>query len=1315
MELINMNGIATTSKHTSLCAVLIFIMSLTFNHGHAYEVHSINRAEILNGGDISCLLQDHNGYLWIGTHNGLKFYDGYSVIQVDEERRATLRNGKLTVLSLQEDRNNNLWVGTYAGYQLYDEQRNWIDANQRLSSMGFPSDKSNILHVDNEGNLYMVTADSLYKYHFDNSQILKLALPRGEKFRAYNHIIQSHGHDIYLLHGDDLFSLDLRFHVWQKDSLPTMSSTVFGENPSSDQHSRCYVDHEGTVWVYSFFSEHIYFKPGRNSKWQRLILDSSYPTNQNKPDNAIRNISQSPDGKIWIATSRRGLFCCDKTTLQTEHICDGNINCLLPDNKGTIWIGYYKSGIRYLHYHQDKPSRAEICGDITSLYVDDDGTRWIGTDGNGLWKELADGSLERTDLPSYTITDLRRSPIDGSLWIGTYNHGLFQRRNDGTTVSYNNTDGSTPHNIVQRLTIDKRGKVWVSANFGDFYCLDPATKTYKTVRDKSGESLLGIALQYDSARNKVLMGSYYGIWEQDIDGAGRRILGVRNDSIPFYEATILSIKIDEARPLIWLGHRQGITAWDLQADTLYSLTKDEGLMDNHVQSIIQDQDYRIWVSTVRGLSTIEALRDIDGQWEFSIRSFPASADSYHKTFNANSAAITDDGNLLLGTSQGYVIYDMTELLSSDANIPVAHITSISSGGKFIKLSPEIRLKSEQQPITVSLYTGNPLDAENVKFSYNLEGLNDSWIQTHERTINLLSLPVGQYRLRVKASYPGNEWGQEDSVRLIIEPPFLLSSGMIAVYIVSSMALILLVFLVLRWRQQLKAIAVEQEMKRDQQIQLAEMKLQFFTNVSHDLRTPLTLIISPLQKLLSQNLPQEVHKSLEMIDNNAHQLLNQITTLLDFRKIDSGSESLILCTPQNIVLFIREQCDAFYTLASSRNIKISISSTVNSITMAFDVDKIRKIVYNIMSNAIKYSPDNSVIHVLIENKDNDCIVKIADQGPGIPADQQEKVFSRFYQIAASHSQPGSGIGLHIVNQYVKMHGGRVWIEDNKPHGAVFCFNIPVSDSATVKDPERPPLNPSISQSDKFCILIVDDNTDLCQFISESLRDRYYVICANDGIEALEKIQAHDVHLVVSDVMMPRMDGLELCNTIKSRIEWSHIPVLLLTAKTANQSVLEGLQQGADDYLTKPFDIEILQLRINKFIEWEQRCQSHFDLHRDKSIVKEITITHIDEEFVKKAISLVEENIADAKFGVEELCSALCMSRSNLYKKLCAITGKSTFDFIRSIRMKKAQQMIINCDMRISEIAYSVGYNSLKTFTENFKQEFGVTPTEYRSKM
>jgi signal transduction histidine kinase/CheY-like chemotaxis protein len=619
---------------------------------------------------------------------------------------------------------------------------------------------------------------------------------------------------------------------------------------------------------------------------------------------------------------------------------------------------------------------------------------------------------------------------------------------------------------------------------------------------------------------------------------------------------------------------------------------------------------------------------------------------------------------------------------------------------------ELNLKYNDRLVTLEFTTADLINANKVKYRYEIEGFNNQWVTTKRNEIVITSLPAGKYRLLVEACNSDGIWNNDAKVLLInVAPPFYFSYWAIMLYIL--VALVMVLYLIYRGKRR-------QQVKLEQQIN--EMKLRFFTNISHDLRTPLTLIITPLQTLLKDMTDDSLKKKLEVMFKNAQQLLSLINSLLDFRKLDVGAEVLHL-KPGNIVDLVREIYSSFAVYATERKINFILNSSHENLWVEYDQDKIHKSIMNLLSNAFKYTPNGGIIKLNLYLHETDVCVSVSDNGIGISDEDKKMVFNRFFQTTHNSRKTGSGIGLHIVSEYIKLHNGSIDIADNMPSGCIFILRFPLIETTAIsvnpdndyveeyQDTQHEELFPQ-----KPFLLFVDDNQDLCEFIHDNLMNDYSVLIANDGKEALVLLKQSDVNIVVSDIMMPVMDGIELCRQIKTNIEWSHIPVILLTAKTADEHKIEGLEIGADDYVTKPFNLDILKLRILKFFEWSLKSHKTF---KQKLEVKpsEITITSLDEKLIEKAIQTVEANIDDPAFSVDVLCELLGLSRGHLYRKLMAITAKSPSEFIRLVRLKRGKQLLGKSQLQISEISYQVGFNSPQHFTKKFREEFGMSPSEY----
>lgn len=641
---------------------------------------------------------------------------------------------------------------------------------------------------------------------------------------------------------------------------------------------------------------------------------------------------------------------------------------------------------------------------------------------------------------------------------------------------------------------------------------------------------------------------------------------------------------------------------------------------------------------------------------------------------------------------------------------------------------------KQNIFSVSFASDNFILPEKTQYMYKLEGFNNDWLTLPlgGHNVTFTNLAPGKYVLRVKAVNSDGYVGiKEATLGIVVNPPFWMSWW---AYLLYAVALVILLFLfryrmLKHEREKFHLQQIENEVAKNEEIN--NMKFRFFTNVSHELRTPLTLIISPLEGMLKETTDELQITRLQLMYRNAQRLLHLVNQLLDFRKGEMSTHQLSL-SEGDIISYVHSVCNSFLLMADKKHIQFSFFSGIDTFSMAFDADKVGKIVMNLLSNAFKFTPDGGRVTVMVEHVSGtpDILeIKISDTGIGISDEDKEHIFERFYQ--ANHKgieeTTGNGIGLSLVRDFVTLHEGEVKVFDNIGTGSVFVIQLPVKHVETqVQLPEEKVVSAG-TEDDKEVkdecreetgrnnfplLLVVDDNEDFRIFMRYSLELQYRVKLAVNGKEAWEMMQEELPDLVISDVMMPQMDGNELCRLIKQDKRTAHIPVILLTARQNTESKLEGLQTGADDYVTKPFNMTILVLRIRKLIELS-RYHSVSQGMIDPS-PSEIVITSLDEKLIEKAIKYVEDNMSRSELSVEELSRELGMSRVHLYKKLLQITGKTPIEFIRVIRLKRAAQLLRESQLHVSEVAFEVGFNNPKYFSRYFKDEFGVLPSVYLEK-
>lgn len=1037
--------------------------------------------------------------------------------------------------------------------------------------------------------------------------------------------------------------------------------------------------------------------------------------------NRIQRILDIGNGNVWILTSHKGLFIYNTlnksitnlthTPLKQHTIASNNLSTIYQDKDGIVYIGNFKHGISYY----SPMSQIILCNkspeynDILTFCKDTDQEFiYYGTDGTGLIRQsLASDLYEKIPTPANIVVDLSIDSKD-RLWIGTYQKGLLCY-SKGKIKQYTVSNSHLLENNVYTVKVDKYGYIWIGTMRGYVQRLNPETEEFDTVLYRPGEFFIR-DMYYDSDKY-LYVASNGGLIIIDTENQTYSLFDEDNH---FSEKNILTVYKD-SRNLLWIGHSHGISVWDQKNDSILFLDQKSGLATNFVKAIIEDNNKQMWIGTGNGISRVQIVNG-----KYYIVNYTIKDGLICNDTNIHAILKLDNGNILIGTPKGYQTIIPQEILATDyhANIYLTRI-ELKSGIYHPNLSNESSLECTQtlsftekeNSFILSFSALDFAETDKIKYAYKINQRNFDWVYADNNKVNLSMLPAGDYTLSVKACNSQGIWSPNiKELKINILPPLWRTWWAYTIYTCIAMCLILLVIRSLRMRHKQKLILQTVEIENEKQQKINDMKLQFFANISHELRTPLSLIINPLEEFL-ENHPEHRKGILDMVKQNANYLLELINQLLDFRKLDAKAESL-KCKHDNILIILSEIFYSFDPIAQKRSINYTLTCPQHSVFMDFDYDKMRKICTNILTNAFKFTPNKGSISMNIEVKESNLELTFADTGCGIEDENKEKIFQRFYQSSKNPANSGgSGIGLHIASEYIKMHHGKISVKDNHPCGSIFLITFPLhQNSEVIEEDDTIKMQSAEEESRQSTILLVDDNYDFLKFLSESLSKQYHILKASNGKQALSILKKEDADLIISDVMMPEMDGLELCSNIKKDIRYSHIPIILLTAKASEEHQLEGLETGADDYITKPFNMEVLKLRICKMIEMNIKRQEIFN-QEIKIEPSRITITPLDQQLIEKAIAIVEDNINETEFSVEELASSLNISRSYFYKKMIKITGKKPIEFIKTIRMKRAQQLLTESQMQISEIAYILGYNSPKVFSKHFKDEFNISPSEF----
>ena len=816
------------------------------------------------------------------------------------------------------------------------------------------------------------------------------------------------------------------------------------------------------------------------------------------------------------------------------------------------------------------------------------------------------------------------------------------------------------------------------------------------------------------------------------------LLENNNSASNLFEEVHINCIYQDTRGLLWIGTRKGMDVYNKNTKERIHLSTKNGLSHDYIRAITEDKEKNIWVTTDHGVTNIIATNSPEPSSKFLCYPYFEEDGIGNMAFNNHSITCTQQGEILMGGSGGYLRINPRFINYRHESHPVIYtslylanqrmeVGSKNSSGRIllnknIQLLNEITMDYSDSNFALEVSSMDYNSLHKLQYAYRLNK-DEEWVKLEGNRIYFNKLSPGTYQLEVKVYENNNSYKNSKASCLTIHvlPPFWLSVPAYIGYTLLLAGVIIFFFLKMKRKHIRNLSQQKREMEIIQQHEMDEAKMRFFTNVSHDLRTPLSLIIIPLEKLLSSNLEKGVKEELELIHRNSETLLNEVNQLLDFRKLDQQKTQLML-SHGNLSDFVKEVCGSFIPQAVKKGINIRLHINETKMDMDFDRNKIQRILLNLLSNAVKYNYENGEVIVALDkitaNGTENAQIQVADTGIGIKDENKDKIFDRFFQEQHSTTTYiGNGIGLHIVKEYVTMHHGTITVENHIPQGTIFTITLPVTHNYAVNDEKQDEAEirekavdeaSDTTDTHKTSLLIVEDNDDFRNFLINCLKGTYQVFDAPNGKEALEILAHQSIQIVISDVMMPEMDGMELCRKIKTDIRYSHIPVILLTARTADEHELSGLKEGADDYITKPFNLEILLLRIQKILKWTKNNHEKF-----KTIdisPSEITVSSLDEQLIEKAIRAVEENMDNSEFSVEELSSYVGMSRGHLYKKLIMITGKSPLEFIRILRVKRGKQLLEQSQLNVSQIAYQIGL-SPKQFAKYFKEEFGYVPSEY----
>jgi signal transduction histidine kinase/ligand-binding sensor domain-containing protein/DNA-binding response OmpR family regulator len=1353
--------------------ILLFQPFSVFAQNGHYNFSKLNNYNGLSHNQVNAILKDPEGFLWFGTLSGLNRYDGYSFKTYRKRPNDSTSLNDDFVLALYELPNNKMWVTTRGGPCIYNSSNEKFDADyfRYLQALGLPA--GNVISIVKGGNgRYWFLYDSVHLYLYSSIDRTAKSFKQylnGSRSGEITSVKETKDGKLWLVYQNGfLQQCDIQ------SQKVIFSSTALQKLNKGNISYDLIVDNQGDLWIWAFTYGVYLFRPQDQSIKQ--FSENSFPQRLNS--NQVTEVIQDNTGLIWVATDQGGVTLIDKSkNLRTNYLVNDPkdarslsqnvINTIYTDNNGIIWLGTYKQGVNYinqnlvqfpLYRHQASNTRGLQYEDVNRFVEDQRGNIWIGTNGGGLiyfdrksntFTQYLHDPGNKHSLSNNVIVSLF---IDhkGILWIGTYLGGLNSF--DGkkfTQYKHDNDDPSSlANNSVWEIFEDRQHNLWVGTLGGGLDRLDRRTNKFEHFQYKGIQSP-PVRLNYISA---LLQDRNDNLWIGTVFGIA--VLEKNNTPVSFYYSSrdknslsnnnVICL-FEDSKGRIWVGTRQGLNLFNEKTKDFQVFTTADGLPDNLILNILEDNYGTLWFSSPNGLCNAVPQETADGV-AFSIIGYDERNNLQGLEFNDNAALKTRAGELIFGGSSGFNIIDpgmitkpvfhpritFTGLQILNKNVePGQLVNNRILLQKSISQLESIDLRYEENVFSIEFASLDFGHGRRDKYAYMLKGFNTEWLyaDASQRRATYTNLDPGHYDLKVKVLSNNGVWSEEKNLRINIAPPFWRSPVAYITYALLILGLVVLIRRITLERIRMRYEVKQQRREAERAHAIEQLKTKFFTNVSHEFRTPLSLIITPLDRIIKQTTDEDQKKQLNLVQRNAKRLLNLVNQLLDFRKMEVQEVKLHPAIG-DIVRFSAEITHSFSDIAEKKKIQFSFSSNVESLEIYFDKDKIEKILFNLLSNAFKYTPDNGIVslHLVYTSPVNNdgegtLAIEVKDTGIGIPAHMHEKVFERFFQtdVPDTMVNQGTGIGLAITKEFVKLHNGIITVKSEPGQGTCFTVLFPAKKifehstrGATIPvaagEAEQLKSEPVHKGDKKKTVVIVEDNEDLRFYLKDNLKAEYHVEEASNGKDGWERIKHINPDLVVSDIMMPLMDGVELARKIKGETLTAHIPVILLTAMGSEEKQLEGLKVGVNDYITKPFTFEILASRINNLLAQQKLLQKRFQTQIEVN-PGEVTITPVDEKFLKQALEIVERHMDNPDFSVEDFSGQMYVNRVTLYRKILSLTGKTPLEFIRSIRLKRAARLLEKSGLSIAEIAYEVGFNNPKNFTKLFKEEFKVLPSQY----
>jgi len=1310
----------------------------------------------LSSNIVNAICKDKTGYMWFATDDGLNKFDGTNFTVYNHKTADSTSIGANHVWAIHEDPSGNLWAGTGRTLSLYDKKKDCFHNYNIANGATVRS-----ICSDKAGHLWVATFDGLFQYN-----------PKTGRAKQYK--ADSANPRQLITNTIICVFVDSRQRLWvgtnaglylyqpATDDFKHFAYSLTNPASISDNIIKAIAeDKEGRLWLGTSDG-------GLNMLQPNGTSFTRYKTSNTDPgtisSNRIYSIVPDDTGKFWLGTEE-GLTIFDPQTGKAQRITGNgrnkyslegkSIRSIFIDKLGIYWVGTFQDGVN--KYDKNLPFFNLVQSNsfdplglsapkVSSFAEGDNGDLYIGTDGGGLnLYHRKTGLFQHFNIPGSNkgqgLPILALERVGDEIWIGAYLQGIYTLNTKNGSIRHFTKEAAPGHlssNEIFCIKKDRQGNVWIGTNGNGVDVYDPRSAQFhrlSNVMVEDGENKLltsGFirAIEEDSAGNMWIGSIGGGIVCYNPIQKNTRAFNRHNTQLPLEEVQTLHI---QQNGTIWAGTPgNGLCKLDEKNNRFTVYTEQEGLANNVIYKILEDDAGMLWFSTSKGISRFNPLTG-------ACKNYTYHNGLQQSTFVLEAGLKTASGELFFGGLKGFN-YFRPNTLHNNRNVPTVVFTGLKIANQTvipgknaaiqeqIGVAGEIRL-SYKQNFSVDFVALDYTTPGETQYLYKLDGFDHAWNQVGaSRTAVFTNLYPGHYTLQVRAKNSNDEWiTAPASIAIYVKPPFWLTGYAYVLYIILIGLLLGAIryrgirklknrFALEQERLQMKQM-VEQERREAERLhEFDQARIRFLTNLSHEFRTPISLIMGPIENLQEKEADSGKAEQLKMVKRNARRLLNLVNQLLDFRKLEE-QELKLNATEGDIVAFVREVSDSFRDMAERKQIHFVFTSEMPAYRTSFDRDKMERILFNLLGNAFKFTAKDGQVSLEIRQSlpSKELQIVIADTGIGMREEDRQHIFDRFFQgnVHTSIMNQGSGIGLSITKEFTRLHGGTIQVESTPGKGSIFTVQLPLENIPEgEKDTPLPEDNklPEIPEFEKLTVLLVEDNDDFRSYLKENLRHFYKIIEAADGKEGWQKALSAHPDVIVSDISMPQMDGIELSRKIKSDKRTHHIPIILLTALTGDAYQLKGLETGASDYLTKPFSSDILAVKIRNLVLLNQQLKETYT-RRLNIETPGIEVQSDDEKLLLKITQYIESTLESQQLSVEELSKYVFMSRSSLYRKIVDLTGETPVEFIRSVKLNKAAELLEKSDMKITEVGYAVGFTTPNYFARAFKAKFNLSPSEY----